>query len=154
MVHLMYLVYLEWPNFCLVLKHPFGLLGILTAREWPSISGVAFVFMYAQIYCSNLSIQHSPSTFQKWANVAHEGCWKQFQKSVGSKSDECTRVYLKPWPTWPKCWYMFAKWEADLAKVGNEESSKFLRPQQSFQNSLRVSLLGICLNIFSASWQN
>ena len=38
--------------------------------------------MYAQIYCSNLSIQHSPSTFQKCANTTHEGfckqkCWQQ-----------------------------------------------------------------------------
>ena len=39
---------------------------------------------------------------------------------------------------------------ADLAKVGtDDESYKFLRPQQSFQNSLWVLLPGICLNIFS-----
>ena len=73
-------------------------------------------------------------------------------QSVGSENDECTRPHLKPWPTWPRCWYMFAKCEADRPRKswhGRRELQSFAQLANLFKTLYESRFSGIWLNIFS-----
>ena len=62
-------------------------------------------------------------------------------QSVGSENDKCTRPHLKPWPTWPKCWYMFAKCEAD-------------RPRKSWHGRRELQSFAQLANLFKTLYES